>query len=78
MGGSGQQGYLQEVLAGSNESQLSAGAVWLGLASSHTLHQHRDLLCHHLPEKRVTGEDHSGHGFNPGPVIERSSPTGPK
>lgn len=76
MEGSGQHGYLQEVLAGSNESQLGAGAVWLGLASSHALHQHRDLFCHHLPEKRVAGEDQSeGHGFNTGSGIERSAPT---
>lgn len=75
----GQHGYLQEVLAGSNESQLGAGAVRLGLASSHSLHQHRDLLCHHLPENRITEEDQSeGHGFNPGPVIKRPAPTGPK
>lgn len=40
--------YLQEVLAGSDESQLGAGAVWLRLASSHALHQHGDLVCHHL------------------------------
>lgn len=46
--------YLQEVLAGSNESQLGAGAVRLGLASSYTLHQHWDLFCHHLPERRIT------------------------
>lgn len=46
--------YLQEVLAGRNERKLSAGAIWLGLASSHTLYQHRDLIRHHLqPDRRV-------------------------
>ena len=40
--------YLQEVLAGGDESQLGAGAVRLRLASSHALHQHGDLIRHHL------------------------------
>lgn len=40
--------HLQEVLAGTDESQLSAGAVGLRLAASDSLHKLRDLLCHHL------------------------------
>lgn len=40
--------YLQEVLAGADEGQLSAGAVRLRLAASDSLNQLRDLLCHHL------------------------------
>lgn len=39
---------LQEALAGGNEGELRAGAVRLGLASSDTLHQQWDLLCHSL------------------------------
>lgn len=42
------QCYLQEVLAGTDESQLSAGTVRLRLAASDSLDQLRDLLCHHL------------------------------
>lgn len=40
--------HLQEVLAGTDEGQLSTGAVRLRLAASDSLNQLRDLLCHHL------------------------------
>lgn len=51
MGGSGLRSgvsCLQEALAGSNEGKLSTRAVRLSLASSDTLHQQRNLLCHGL------------------------------
>ena len=41
-------GHLQEVLAGADEGELSAGAVGLRLAASDSLDQLRDLLRHHL------------------------------
>lgn len=40
--------HLQEVLAGADEGELSAGAVRLRLAASNSLNQLRDLLCHSL------------------------------
>lgn len=39
---------LQEALAGSNEGELSTRTVRLSLASSDTLHQQWNLLCHSL------------------------------
>lgn len=54
MGGSGLrsgESCLQEALAGSNEGELSTRAVRLSLASSDTLHQQWNLLCHSLRVK---------------------------
>lgn len=42
---------LQEALAGSDEGELSTRAVRLSLASSDTLHQQWNLLCHSLKDK---------------------------
>lgn len=43
-----QELYLQEVLAGIDEGELSAGTVRLRLAAANALNQLRDLLCHDL------------------------------
>lgn len=40
--------HLQEVLAGANESKLSAGTVGLSLAAPDSLDQVWDLVCHCL------------------------------
>lgn len=40
--------YLEEVLAGDDESQLGAKVFSLGLASSHSLDQLRDVISHCL------------------------------
>lgn len=45
--------HLQEVLACSNEGQLGTGAVRLRLAATNSLHQHRDLISHHLPGEKM-------------------------
>lgn len=41
-------GYLEEVLAGSDEGELGTGAIRLGLTAPHSLDQHGDLVSHHL------------------------------
>lgn len=46
---------LQEVLAGSDQGELSAGTVGLRLTASHTLNQLRDLLRHRLRSTRTRG-----------------------
>lgn len=42
--------YLEEVLAGDDESQLGTEVICLGLAPSHPLDQLRDVISHGLEE----------------------------
>lgn len=46
------QGYLEEVLAGDDESQLGTEVFCLSLAPSHPLDQLRDVISHCLQEAR--------------------------
>lgn len=44
--------YLQEVLAGDDESQLGTEVFGLSLAPSHTLYKLRDVISHRLQRAR--------------------------
>ena len=52
--------YLEEVLAGDDESQLGAQVFCLSLAPSDPLDQLRNVIGHHLQEERKMKTAHSG------------------
>ena len=58
--------HLEEVLAGDDKGQLSAEVVWLGLATSHALHQLRDVVGNGLdtPEHRAKGYSLPNIGYS--------------